>query len=263
MEFTVAGRRRRRARRDDARAARRRAVGARARRTVDARGRCELARAVPALLARARASAACRSASSRRTRRRSRTCSCRSPGGSLRDAVRAERRRTAARRQRCASSLAQLTLVRFREFIREPEAVFWTFVFPVVLAIGLGIAFRNKPAETLTRRRRARRRPRRTRSRRGSARAGGLRVDGCSTATAAAHALRTGEVALVASPRGAADRGVPRSTTRGPRDARRASSWTTPCSARRGGAIRCRRRSARCARRARATSTSSSPACSA
>ena len=46
-------------------------------------------------------------------------------------------------------SLAQLTLVRFREFIREPEAVFWTFLFPVVLAIGLGIAFRNKPADTI------------------------------------------------------------------------------------------------------------------
>src|SRR5215207_8110232 len=48
-----------------------------------------------------------------------------------------------------AQSLAQLTLVRFREFVREPEAVFWTFFFPVVLAIGLGIAFRNKPAEVL------------------------------------------------------------------------------------------------------------------
>src|SRR4051794_30449556 len=47
-------------------------------------------------------------------------------------------------------SLAQLTLVRFREFLREPEAVFWTFAFPVVLAIGLGIAFRNKPADILT-----------------------------------------------------------------------------------------------------------------
>src|SRR3954470_1790193 len=47
-------------------------------------------------------------------------------------------------------SLAQLTLVRFREFLREPEAVFWTFAFPVVLAIGLGIAFRNKPADVLT-----------------------------------------------------------------------------------------------------------------
>ncbi|HEU4720275.1 MAG TPA: hypothetical protein VFS59_02845, partial [Gemmatimonadaceae bacterium] len=49
-----------------------------------------------------------------------------------------------------ARSLPQLTLVRFREFIREPEAVFWTFFFPVVLAIGLGIAFRNKPADAVT-----------------------------------------------------------------------------------------------------------------
>jgi ABC-2 type transport system permease protein len=45
--------------------------------------------------------------------------------------------------------LVQLTLVRFREFIREPEALFWVFVFPVLLAAGLGIAFRNRPAETL------------------------------------------------------------------------------------------------------------------
>src|SRR5688500_9375221 len=41
------------------------------------------------------------------------------------------------------TAMAQLTLVRFREFIREPEAVFWTFVFPILLAAGLGIAFRQ------------------------------------------------------------------------------------------------------------------------
>ena len=46
-------------------------------------------------------------------------------------------------------SLAQLTLVRFKEFLREPEAVFWTFAFPVILAFGLGIAFRNKPADVV------------------------------------------------------------------------------------------------------------------
>jgi ABC-2 type transport system permease protein len=45
--------------------------------------------------------------------------------------------------------LVQLTLVRFREFRREPEAVFWVFVFPILLAAGLGIAFRNRPAEVL------------------------------------------------------------------------------------------------------------------
>jgi ABC-2 type transport system permease protein len=44
-------------------------------------------------------------------------------------------------------SLVQLTLVRFREFIRQPEAVFWTFVFPILLAIGLGLAFRSRPPE--------------------------------------------------------------------------------------------------------------------
>ncbi|MGO9095336.1 MAG: ABC transporter permease [Bryobacteraceae bacterium] len=47
------------------------------------------------------------------------------------------------------SSLVQLTLVRFREFWREREAVFWTFVFPVLLAAGLGIAFRNRAPEVL------------------------------------------------------------------------------------------------------------------
>jgi ABC-type multidrug transport system permease subunit len=45
--------------------------------------------------------------------------------------------------------LTQLTLVRYREFIREPEAVFWVFVFPVLLTAGLGIAFRQQgPART-------------------------------------------------------------------------------------------------------------------
>ena len=45
--------------------------------------------------------------------------------------------------------LAQLTLVRFREFLREPEALFWVFLFPILLAAGLGLAFRNRPAEVL------------------------------------------------------------------------------------------------------------------
>src|SRR5438477_7382413 len=42
-----------------------------------------------------------------------------------------------------------LCLARFREFYRESEVVFWSFVFPIVLSVGLGIAFRNRPAETL------------------------------------------------------------------------------------------------------------------
>ncbi|MEX0908032.1 MAG: ABC transporter permease [Gemmatimonadota bacterium] len=40
-----------------------------------------------------------------------------------------------------ATPLWQLTATRVREFAREPEAVFWTFFFPVVIALALGIAF--------------------------------------------------------------------------------------------------------------------------
>lgn len=43
--------------------------------------------------------------------------------------------------------LAQLVLARLREFYREPEAVFWVFGFPVLMTVGLGVAFRNKPVE--------------------------------------------------------------------------------------------------------------------
>ena len=49
-----------------------------------------------------------------------------------------------------SDALRQLTLIRFREFSREPEAVFWVFIFPILLAAGLGLAFRNRPAEVLT-----------------------------------------------------------------------------------------------------------------
>src|SRR5271169_3823966 len=47
------------------------------------------------------------------------------------------------------SSLFQLTSARFRLFFREPEAVFWIFVFPILLSVGLSIAFRNRPADVL------------------------------------------------------------------------------------------------------------------
>jgi ABC-type polysaccharide/polyol phosphate export permease len=45
------------------------------------------------------------------------------------------------------ASLRQLILVRYREFFREPEAVFWVYFFPLLLATGLGIAFRERPVE--------------------------------------------------------------------------------------------------------------------
>src|SRR5688572_8669886 len=37
--------------------------------------------------------------------------------------------------------LIELTLARVREFIREPEAIFWTFGFPIVISLALALAF--------------------------------------------------------------------------------------------------------------------------
>jgi len=43
----------------------------------------------------------------------------------------------------------ELTLARCREMFREPEAVFWVFVFPVLMAAVLALAFRSRPPEAL------------------------------------------------------------------------------------------------------------------
>jgi ABC-2 type transport system permease protein len=48
------------------------------------------------------------------------------------------------------NSLQELFLWNFREFVREPEVIFWVFGFPVLLAIGLGVAFRNRPPEKVS-----------------------------------------------------------------------------------------------------------------
>src|SRR5579863_4422996 len=40
-----------------------------------------------------------------------------------------------------------LLAARMTEMAREPEVIFWVFGFPLLLALGLGIAFRNKPAD--------------------------------------------------------------------------------------------------------------------
>ena len=47
------------------------------------------------------------------------------------------------------SPLARLTLVRYLEFVREPEAMFWVFIFPILLTAGLGLAFRSKPQDVI------------------------------------------------------------------------------------------------------------------
>ena len=58
---------------------------------------------------------------------------------------------TASRTRKTAlrGPLAELTLARIRELIREPEMIFWVFVFPIVLAAVLGVAFRGKPPDAL------------------------------------------------------------------------------------------------------------------
>jgi ABC-2 type transport system permease protein len=45
--------------------------------------------------------------------------------------------------------LIQLTLARLREFYREPAAVFWVYGFPLIMAVVLGIAFREKPVQKI------------------------------------------------------------------------------------------------------------------
>jgi len=89
-------------------------------------------------------------------------------------------------------SIAQLTLARFRGFIREPEAVFWTFVFPILLAVGLGVAFRSRAPE----------KPHVGVVRSTSALAAGLKRDSSVIVeemddSSAAKALRTGKVVML------------------------------------------------------------------
>ncbi len=45
--------------------------------------------------------------------------------------------------------LVELTRARLVEFVREPEALFWVFAFPVLLAFALGLAFRGKEPERI------------------------------------------------------------------------------------------------------------------
>ena len=45
--------------------------------------------------------------------------------------------------------LTELTLARVRELVREPEAIFWVFAFPIVLAAILALAFRSRPPDVL------------------------------------------------------------------------------------------------------------------
>jgi ABC-type multidrug transport system permease subunit len=48
------------------------------------------------------------------------------------------------------SGYRHLLMARMLELKREPEVVFWVFVFPLLLTLGLGIAFRNKPGNAVS-----------------------------------------------------------------------------------------------------------------
>ncbi len=43
--------------------------------------------------------------------------------------------------------LTELARARLLEFLREPEATFWVFIFPIGMALALGFAFRDKAPE--------------------------------------------------------------------------------------------------------------------
>jgi ABC-2 type transport system permease protein len=103
---------------------------------------------------------------------------------------------------RFGRSLRALIVFRLREFYREPEAVFWTYLFPVLLAGGLGIAFRSQPLA-----------PARVGWAEWAGGGGGLRsalaadsgivLVPFADSAAAATALRNGRIAVLAIPEGA------------------------------------------------------------
>ena len=45
------------------------------------------------------------------------------------------------------SALLELTLARLREFVREPEALFWTFFFPMIMSVAMALAFPSRGAQ--------------------------------------------------------------------------------------------------------------------
>jgi len=47
------------------------------------------------------------------------------------------------------TAILELTTSRLRLFFREPGSVFWSFGFPLVLTVALGIAFRNRPPDAV------------------------------------------------------------------------------------------------------------------
>jgi ABC-type multidrug transport system permease subunit len=95
------------------------------------------------------------------------------------------------------SPLWQLVLARYRIFYREPETLFWAFVFPVLLTLALGVAFRARPPEPVAVA--VRSGPGAERLRAALAAGADVKVEVLDEATARA-ALRSGRVAVVVLP---------------------------------------------------------------
>jgi ABC-type multidrug transport system permease subunit len=51
------------------------------------------------------------------------------------------------KKTRIRPAIIELVTVRTKEFVRESEALFWVFGFPLILALALGFAFREKPPD--------------------------------------------------------------------------------------------------------------------
>jgi ABC-2 type transport system permease protein len=65
------------------------------------------------------------------------------PGSSI--ATGSAGKRAVAKQNGRWSAYKHLLIARTKEMQREPEVIFWVFLFPLLLAFGLGIAFRSRP----------------------------------------------------------------------------------------------------------------------
>lgn len=46
--------------------------------------------------------------------------------------------------------LVQMIIARVKEFWREPAAIFWVYAFPLLMMVALGLAFRDRPVESVS-----------------------------------------------------------------------------------------------------------------
>jgi len=49
-----------------------------------------------------------------------------------------------------SSPLLQLIIIQFKTFLREPEVIFWSLLFPILMAWGLGMAFNKENESVIT-----------------------------------------------------------------------------------------------------------------